>query len=268
MPIHNIEPDGPQDVEIDIPDHAVRLVVPGDLILLLQSLSDLLETSQTRPEASRNWADGIDDEDAISRLRPLVNSLIDYAATRDGGSVCSSCASLHRARDNDDRATLFIDRDGRIKTIGDNAVEILGFNVGESIKDMLLEPLPILLGQAERLTAAFRSEIFGRDGRRRLVNIRFGIEKSADVAGLRLSLCSVLFPAAAEDYLRNTLSLTDAEIAILSLSIQRHTIDEIARKRGNSVNTIRTHTKNITDKFGCRHFSDVIVRALELIVHS
>ncbi len=267
MAIREIQPGGSQDEGAAIPDRADASNAPEDSLIVLGSWAKLLEHPENWPEVCLKWAERIDDDDAMARLRPILNNLFDYAAAKDGDSIEILREKMRRAIDNAGRNTLHIDRTGRIKAIGEDAAQILGFAAGEKIKEQLLEPLPNLFDGEETFAAGSLSEIFGRDGVRRLVNISKVDSNRDDAETLRISVCHVFLPSLAENYLRKTLSLTDAEIEILSLSIQRRNIEGIARIRNNSVNTIRTHIKNITSKLGCKNFNDVIVRTLEIIAY-
>ena len=238
-----------------------------DSLTLLESWSELHNHPEFWPEVCRKWADRIDDDEAMERLRPILNNLFGYAAARDGETVEIFREKMRRSLDNAGKSTFTLDRRGVVNSIGADASDILGFAPGESIRDLLLEPLPQLFEQATMSPMGLLSELFGRDGVRRLINVNRFQNADEEEATLIISICNVFLPAAAENYLRSKLSLTDAEIEILTLSIQRYNIDGIARKRSNSVNTIRTHIKNITSKLGCKNYNDVIVRTLEIIAY-
>ena len=159
-----------------------------------------------------------------------MNNLFGYAAARDGETVEIFREKMRRSLDNAGQSTFTLDRRGVVNSIGNDAADILGFALGESIKDLLLEPLPQLFEQATMSPTGSLSEIFGRDGVRRLINVNRFQNADEEDATLIISICNVFLPAAAENYLRSKLSLTDAEIEILTLSIQRHNIEGIARK--------------------------------------
>ena len=267
MVIRKIQPGDSQNEGAVIPDRADATNAPEDSLVVLESWAKLLEHPENWPEVCLKWAERIDDDDAMARLRPILNNLFGYAAATDGDSIEIFREKMRRAIDNAGRSSLLIDHSGRVKAIGEDASQILGFAVGENIKELLLEPLQKLFDGAEQSATGSLSEVFGRDGVRRLINVSKINGDADDEATLRISICHVFLPSAAENYLRKKLSLTDAEIDILSLSIQRHNIESIARKRNSSVNTIRTHIKNITSKLGCKNFNDVIVRTLEIIAY-
>lgn len=267
MAIHKIQPGDSQNDAAISPDRDGTANAPDDSLVILESWAKLLEHPENWPEVCLKWADHIDDDEAMARLRPILNNLFGYAAAKDGDSVEIFREKMRRAIDHSGHYTMLVDRSGRVMAIGEDAAQILGFAAGEIIKEQLLEPLPHLFEGAEHSATESLTEVFGRDGVRRLINVSRIESDGVDEPTLRISICHVFLPSAAESYLRKKLSLTDAEIEILSLSIQRHNIEGIAQKRNSSVNTIRTHIKNITSKLGCKNFNDVIVRTLEIIAY-
>jgi len=267
MVIRDIQSGGSQVAEAAIPDGAAKLDAQDDSLVLLQSWSELLEHPESWPEVCLKWAERIDDDEAMARLRPILNNLFGYAAARDGDSIKIFREKMRRAIDNAGRNTFVVDRWGVIGSIGEDAAEFLDFTAGENIKELLLEPLSHLFQELEQANEGSLSEIFGRDGIRRLIDVKYMKPFSGEEEKLRITVCNVFLPAAAERYLRDKLALTNAEVQILSLSIQRHNAESIARKRNNSVSTVRTHIQNITSKLGCKTFNDVMVRTLEIIAY-
>ncbi len=267
MATREIQPFNQNGSETAPKDRDALAVAPEESLELLESWAELHEHPEFWPDVCRKWADRIDDDEAMIRLKPILNNLFRYTAKRDGDTIGILREKMRRTIDKGGKNTLLINRRGVIQSINEDATEILGFAAGESVKEQLLEPLNHLFQEAEQSAKGSLSEIFGRDGVRRLINVHRFDGKSEDEVALKISICNVFLPAAAENYFRGKLSLTDTEIEILSLSIQRHNIDSIARKRNNSVSTIRTHIKNITSKLGCKNFNDVMVRTLEIIAY-
>ena len=232
---------------------------------LLAIWADLYNSYDSWPKACEALAANDRASETFKQAYPLLEKVFLYTNEREATLFSNIQRNRRQGLNSSDHAIL-IDGAGRIMLIGNKAEALLGLALGDLIEPRLMESLEGLFQTAETGRDGYElTEIIDKDQLHRLCSFRPSSLDGDDNNALLLTLHSVALPERVEDYLHQKLRITDAELEIIALAIQRFDIPQIAAARSNTVNTVRTHIGKITKKYGCRNFNDVITRTHELI---
>lgn len=153
-----------------------------------------------------------------------------------------------------------------IISIGQRASEILSMSLGDDLTDHLNLEFNTILGVAKsNAQKKIMGDIYGKDGSRHIASIARVSLRGYIEDIYRFTLWKIELPTEAEAYIRETLGLTNAEIEILELVLERLSIRSISDIRKCALNTTRKHINNIKKKFKSNSLTDVISSAHEII---
>jgi DNA-binding CsgD family transcriptional regulator/pimeloyl-ACP methyl ester carboxylesterase len=108
-------------------------------------------------------------------------------------------------------------------------------------------------------------DIYALDGSRHIASVVRVPLNGQQEDMYRFSVWKIMLPSDAEVYIRKNLLLTNAEIEILVLLLERFSIGTISEYRKCTLNTTRTHINNIKKKFKSNSLTDVISSTHEII---
>ena len=102
---------------------------------------------------------------------------------------------------------------------------------------------------------------------------RFGIKRQVkvcpviqgdSVSGFIAYLVLTKLSPTVRAHLQKQYGLTQSEIEILQLVMQRHSLDQIAEIRRGKLNTVRTHVAHLNSKMQCRSLVETVSTAIEI----
>jgi pimeloyl-ACP methyl ester carboxylesterase/DNA-binding CsgD family transcriptional regulator len=161
--------------------------------------------------------------------------------------------------------SFIIDTTCTVKAVGGEAKELLGTFEGDNIDEFFTESLRLIcLDAIVKREAGCYTDVVTREGTRYLVYVLPYFSDMRKIKFFDITLCTKEISQAARDYIREKLTLTQAEIEILQLILQRHELPEIAARRNSTLNTTRTHINNIKKKFRSHSLNDVILSVNEI----
>lgn len=224
----------------------------ADAIGLLERFARVESQPQRLIEACEAWA----------RIGPQAARVpgFDYLFGRLVGPPRAPAAGGDPARA--DGLEMLVDGSGLVVEIEPSLARHIGLAAGDRTADCFAEPIAQLASRESEDGRPIVAEFADRRGGRHLAEI-IGAGDGAQPL-IRVRLLKLKLAPETEAYVRRVFRLTGAETEVLSLALQRLEIAEIAKLRGNRINTIRTHINSIIRKFGCHSLNAVVTSAFEI----
>lgn len=240
---------------------------PGSSSLeLLQSIVDVGLQPENFADVCKAWAEHSEEAEALKSFESLLNTVYfqnsKYFETRD------LKRSLVSSPDDGDveSHSFIINRELDIIYAGEYAAKLLNIHLNQKANTLFdLDPNIIFESvEAADMKVSF-GDVIGANATRHLASVIKLSEIDNTHKHYKFTLWKIELPSESEDYIRRTLNLTNTELDILKLCLQRYSVHAIADIRGSSLNTIRTHVKNIKNKFRSHSLTDVISSTHEII---
>ena len=111
--------------------------------------------------------------------------------------------------------------------------------------------------------AAFLVEIPDRFAIQRQVKI-YPVLKEQVVSGFLGYVVLTRLAPEVRTYLHTHYALTQSEIEILQLVMQRHSLEQVAESRGSKLNTVRTHVARLNAKLNCHSLVETVSTTMEI----
>ncbi|MEM9376071.1 MAG: helix-turn-helix transcriptional regulator [Pseudomonadota bacterium] len=219
---------------------------------LLQSLARAGDDPERFKQACLDWSSLSDD---ATQLPDFVSILSMMSPASPSGD---SRVDVGKPYTNDAVAIFEMDREGRITRLSKDLSEQFALSPGD--------PLP----NVSRFDATTSV-----DAPAQLIELkdRFGIDRHIKIVpqsrdgsliGFLGYTTQAKLAAPVRTHLADTAALTQTEIDILELVTGRHTLEQIADRRGIKLNTVRTHIARINHKLGSHSLVETVSAVMEL----
>jgi pimeloyl-ACP methyl ester carboxylesterase/DNA-binding CsgD family transcriptional regulator len=214
---------------------------------LLDSMSQLSEAPERLFETCADWARLSASAEIAPGFAPLVRRVAGASPAMEPAEPCAAGLAM------------ILDAAGRVEAC-EPGLAAFAIAPGTDLSNALSAPLAELAADP----TARPGEIVAADGSRHLFCIARAPAGADGRQRYLVALCKVTLPRRAAAEIRRRFGLTEAELDVLRLVLQRLDVPAIAALRGNRVNTIRTHINSIIRKFGCHSLNAVITSAFEI----
>jgi DNA-binding CsgD family transcriptional regulator/pimeloyl-ACP methyl ester carboxylesterase len=233
---------------------------------LLQSIVDVGLHPENFSNVCKAWAEQGDNKETLNNFESLLNTVYLQNSKYFESRLKSNPETLALPIDEVEEGAFLLNDKLEIIAIGSKAQEAIKLSVGETAESLFeVDPAKILESANAQDQSISFGDIIGTDGTRHLASV-FRLDRPNNSNQLfKFTLWKIDLPPEAEAYIRDNLHLTDTELSILKLCLYRHSVNEIAELRGSSVNTVRTHIKNLKHKFRSKSLIDVISSTHEII---
>lgn len=235
-------------------------------LALLEAIVDVGLTPEKFSDICYDWAQRPSDVERLKGFNTFLN--IAYLQNRSHfNALRADDFTGHRQFSNDIRSnTILIDTTLKVVSVGPKASEILGVVLGDSVNELFeIDVHKIIEAANSETQKKVMGDILSQNGSRHIASVIKISGSGKEEPLYRFTLLKISLPIEAEDYIRKTLSLTNAEIEILKLILERLSIASISDIRKCSLNTTRTHINNIKNKFKSHSLTDVILSTHEII---
>jgi DNA-binding CsgD family transcriptional regulator len=227
---------------------------------LLEKLIEVGGNPELLPELSRRWAVSPESTQALTGYDSVLSAV--FAGDSPQETTLAEPADTLLA----DSYSFTMSPKYDVQSVSEKLSDILPLKPGESVQEIFKECLRTLVRESQgRGVKEVYTDIIDSSNMRHMVKVVPVISGLERFDGYTVTLCKQRIPAAAESYIRHKLQLTNTEIDILQLLLQRFDLQQIADYRKSTLNTTRTHINNIKRKFNSRKLSDVLISVSEII---
>lgn len=233
---------------------------------LLESIVDVGSHPERFDDICYDWARISDDAKKLQGFDTLLNVVCLQSLSKIDAFNANQHFDHQDIQNNIDSTSFLINSKLEIVSIGQRASEILSLSLGDDVGDHLNVKFDAILDAAKsNAQKKIMGDIYGKDGSRHIASIARVSLNGYPEEIYRFTLWKIELPIEAETYIRDALGLTNAEIEILELALERLSIQSISDIRKCTLNTTRKHINNIKKKFKSNSLTDVISSAHEII---
>lgn len=219
---------------------------------LLRSLARAGEDPDQFAQACLDWSRLSDDATRMPDFLSVLALLSDKAQTSGQLSAGPPDSEI------DADEVFSITPTGEIARISKTLSDRFGLNEGDRVKAGSLET-----AFADPEDESKVIELTDRFGIKRQVKI-CPVPQGNSVSGFIAYLVLTKLSSAVREHLRSQYGLTQSEIEILQLVMQRHSLDQIAEIRHGKLNTVRTHVAHLNSKMQCRSLVETVSTTVEI----
>jgi DNA-binding CsgD family transcriptional regulator len=233
---------------------------------LLEAIVEVGSHPERFDDMCDDWAKNSDDAKNLKSFNTLLNVVYSQSLSKIDAFNANQHFTHQDMQNDTDPTSFLINSKLEIISIGQRASEILDMSLGDNVSDHLNVEFNAILNVAKsNAQKKILGDIYGKDGSRHIASIaRVSLRGHIDDI-YRFTLWKIELPTASETYIRDTLGLTNAEIEILELALERLSVQSISDIRNCTLNTTRKHINNIKKKFKSSSLTDVVSSAHEII---
>lgn len=147
--------------------------------------------------------------------------------------------------------------DGSVANISQDLSARFALQIGHKL------PIEAVVHDSDTQTTPRLIEVPDRYGIKRQIQIYPMAQKTPSAGFLARAILTRLAPNVRE-YMHQRALLTKSEIDILELTLQRHSLEQVADIRGNKMNTIRTHVARLIQKLDCHSLVEAVATTMEI----
>lgn len=218
---------------------------------LLRSLAKAGDDPEMFMQACLDWSRLSDDAMSLPDFMSVL-SMLSGPAKAGAANAIPQEAIEHAAQD-----VFSVHRDGSIANISQDLSARFDLRTGEKL------PVDIMPLESSVTTTLRLIEIPDRYGIKRQVQLYPLSQDTTQTGFLARAILTRIAPNVRE-HLKQHFLLTQSEINILELVLQRHTLEQVADIRGNKMNTIRTHVARLIQKLECHSLVEAVATTMEI----
>ena len=216
---------------------------------LLRSLATAGENPEKFAQACLDWSRLSDDAMAVPDFMSILSML---SGDQNGATRTSQ-------PDYDPTELFSLSADGTVLSISRDLSDHLGLIAGQSLSHEMDPPLNARdqspKGQLISLPDSF--------GISRHISL-YPIAAEGRVTGYMARAALTRLSPSVRAHLGTHHSLTKSELDILELVMRRYTLEHVARLRGITLNTVRTHVARLIQKLACHSLVEAVSTTLEI----
>ncbi|MEP3654313.1 MAG: helix-turn-helix transcriptional regulator [Litorimonas sp.] len=233
---------------------------------LLESIAEVGAHPDKFDEVCANWAQTSEDVENLDGFSSLFNLVCIQSLSKIGLFNSNPRFDHPDIRHDIDPMSFIIGANLRVHSIGSRAAETLKIGDGDDASDLFNVDFESILEIASsNADKKVLGDIYGSDGTRHIASVVRATHQEHPEDLFLFTIWKVELPASSKSYVRETLLLTETEIEILELVLERRSVNSISEIRNCSVNTTRKHINNIKTKYKSRSLTDVISSTHEII---
>ena len=233
---------------------------------LLQSIVDVGLHPENFSDVCKAWVEHSEDKETLQHFESLLNTVYIQNSKYFENSTLTPAGMPKESHTIIEDNSFVLDSHLDVVFLGKKAADLLGLSLNHKAEHIFeTDPQNIFETTLESDGKVSFGDVMGPEGKRHLASVARVSTKNKTKTLFKFTLWKIDLSKQAEKYIRDNLHLTHTEIEILKLCLQRQSIHEISETRGSSLNTIRTHIKNIKNKYRSHSLTDVISSTHEII---
>ncbi len=218
---------------------------------LLRSLAKAGDDPEMFMQACLDWSRLSDEAMSLPDFMSVL-SMLSGPASPSAPHANARASIEHAAQD-----VFSVHADGTVANISQELSTRLALQTGSKLPS---EAMPSMIGAQ---TWPRIVELADRYGIKRQIQLYPMSQDATPIGFVARAVLTRLAPNV-RDHLKQSALLTNSEMNILELVLQRHSLEQVADIRGSKMNTIRTHVARLIQKLECHSLVEAVATTMEI----